>query len=100
LKTLKRILLSTLSIVNGTTLALTFSEGITDGAGTTDFKVKVNGADVTGTTAYSASGNKVTFTLGSALPTLTTPISVEVQNTNDLVDGAGNVVAAKTITLN
>ncbi|MCM3162728.1 Ig-like domain-containing protein [Metabacillus litoralis] len=89
----------TLSIVNGTTLELTFSEGISDtNAANADFEVKVNGAVVTPSN-ISVSGNKATFTVAT-LPSLTTPISVKVLDTNDLEDTAGNVVATKTISIN
>lgn len=88
----------TLSIVNGTTLELTFSEGISDTGANADFEVKVNGAVVTPSN-ISVSGNKATFTVAT-LPSLTTPISVKVLDTNDLKDTAGNVVATKTLSIN
>ncbi|QOK25900.1 Ig-like domain-containing protein [Cytobacillus oceanisediminis] len=88
----------TLSILNGTTLEVTFSEGISDTGANADFEVKVNGAVVTPSN-INVSGNKATFTVAT-LPTLTTPISVKVLDTNDLEDAAGNVVPTKTLSIN
>ena len=83
-----------MNVATSTTIAVTFSEGVT-GVGALSFTVNANGA-VAGSLRPSAGGLVWTFTPTAALPAATL---VTVTLTNAITDTSGNALSGAPVTI-
>ncbi|MED4780354.1 Ig-like domain-containing protein [Brevibacillus choshinensis] len=93
--------IKTAKLVAGNKVEVTFSEALDNASvGAVDFEIKVDGAvDAGAATSVSLNTQNTiaTFTLTSAVPSLTTPVTVKVKDDAVLTDVAGNAVAPVTL---